>query len=257
MPQLIEKQILDAPIWSILLVNGKEGIFSMGGTSVASDREVERETADDLDRIGGHQSRQEEHGRNEHNSRKSEDDLNEWKWIKVQGAEGWWQVLMRGIWIDGVKILANQPAVLDVNTPFIIAPPLAARTFYSSISGSKQLPPPFDQFTAYPCFNPPRVHFEFASWNFEVLKGKRDQGTFSPGGRFSLGRMTTGSGYCLGIVVESRMGARAAEARESKSGVKVEGGDGLSDVWVIGEPFFRDVQIAFNWRDKLVGMQRA
>jgi hypothetical protein len=26
----------------------------------------------------------------------------------------------------------------------------------------------------------------------------------------------------------------------------VEGGIGLEDVWIIGEPFFRDVQVAFN-----------
>lgn len=244
MPQLIEKQIIDTPLWSIILINGNEGIFSLGGTSVASVREVERETADDLARVDGHKNSE----RANRDSRKADDDPNDWKWIKVQGAEGWWQILMRGIWIDGIEVLENQAVVLDVNTPFIIAPRLAARTFYSSISGSKQLPPPYDQFHAYPCFNPPRIHFDFANWKIEVLKGKRDHGTFSPGGRFSLGRMTTGSGYCIGVVVESRMGLSTsdADARNPNFGIHIEGGDGLSDVWVIGEPIFRDAQIAFN-----------
>lgn len=82
----------------------------------------------------------------------------------------------------------------------------------------------------------------------EVLKGKRDKGTFSPGGRFSLGRMIVGSGYCIGIVVESRMGKGflGTEAGGMGSENSVKGGNGLEDVWIIGEPFFRDVQVAFN-----------
>jgi hypothetical protein len=44
-----------------------------------------------------------------------------------------------------------------------------------------------------------------------VLKGQRDRGTFSPGGRFSLGRISMGSGYCVGIVVESRMGMKKSQ----------------------------------------------
>ena len=83
----------------------------------------------------------------------------------------------------------------------------------------------------------------------QVLKGKRDKGTFSPGGRLSLGRMAPGSGYCVGIVVESRMGSRSAIRSETdKMGFEtsMDGGNGLEDVWIIGEPFFRDVQVAFN-----------
>ena len=83
------------------------------------------------------------------------------------------------------------------------------------------------------------VHFEFAGWNIEGLKGRRDKGTFSPGGRFSLGRMTAGSGYCIGIVVESRGGIKTS---------KIDGGNGLTDVWIVGEPFFRDAQVAFDVR---------
>lgn len=49
--------------------------------------------------------------------------------------------------------------------------------------------------------------------------------------------MSLGSGYCVGIVVESRMAIRGNEREE---------GNGLEDVWVIGEPFFRDCQVAFD-----------
>ncbi|KAE8448616.1 hypothetical protein EG329_009041 [Mollisiaceae sp. DMI_Dod_QoI] len=246
MPQLIEKHLVDVPIWSILLVNEKEGIFSIGGTSVASVRQVERESEDALTRIGRNQNHKRGYIINDPPSRTSDDQTNNWNWLKVQGAEGWWQTLMRGVWADGIKILESQPIVLDLNSPFIIAPPLAARTLYSSISGSKQLSPPYDQFYAYPCFNRPTIHFEFAQWNVEVLKG----------GRFSLGRMAIGSGYCIGVIIESRMNTGTANSRDANSGVHIEGGNGISDAWILGEPFFRDVQVAFDWRDKLIGMQR-
>jgi hypothetical protein len=134
----------------------------------------------------------------------------------------------------------------QVNTPFIVAPPIAARVFYSSISGSKQLPAPYDQFHAYPCFNTPKIHFEFEQGNVQVLKGERDTDTYSLGGRFSLGRQATGSGYCIGIVVESRMGVGMAFTGSEVGSVNAVGGNGLADVWIVGEPFFRDVQVAFN-----------
>lgn len=112
MPQLIEKRIIDTPLWSILLVNGREGIFSMGGSSAASVREIEQETADDLNRLGEHQNPERGHITKDLPTRKPAD---EWKWIKVQGAEGWWQIPMHGVWVDGVKVLDSQLVVLDVS----------------------------------------------------------------------------------------------------------------------------------------------
>jgi len=80
-----------------------------------------------------------------------------------------------------------------------------------------------------------------------VLKGMRDKGNFAPGGRFSLGRMQAGSGYCIGNIVELRMGFKAfASGRDSETGL--DSGNGFPDVWIIGEPFFRDVQVAFDVR---------
>jgi hypothetical protein len=270
MTQLIEKNIIDTPVWSLVLINGKDGIFSIGGTSAPSLRRAAIETDDELTRSRAPETKRDgimvPRTATEIESEAALSST-EWKWSKVQGAEGWWQILMRGIWVDGIRTLENQPIVLDVstlpncilswpnapeiNTPFILAPPIAARAFYSSISGSRQLPSPYDQFHTYPCFNPPKIHFEFAGWNVEVFKGKRDKGSFSPGGRFSLGRMTAGSGYCVGIVVESRMGKGiplGAETGNIGPRTPMEGANGLEDVWIVGEPFFRDVQVAFDVR---------
>lgn len=107
--QLLEKDVIDVPIWSLLLVNGREGIFSIGGTSAGSLRRVAKET-DDMLNPG-------EHDEAKRDTTKAEpaDSLDDaWQWMKVHGAEGWWQILMRGIWVDGIKVLENQPIVLDV-----------------------------------------------------------------------------------------------------------------------------------------------
>ena len=44
----------------------------------------------------------------------------DWRWTPVEGAEGWWQTLMRGVWIDNAKVLKNQPCVVDVSFPYMI-----------------------------------------------------------------------------------------------------------------------------------------
>jgi hypothetical protein len=118
MPQLIEKNIIDASIWSLLLVNGKDGIFSIGGTSSPSLRQAEIETDDALAQLGTNELKGDGVvGPRSSPATKSDAVIlsNEWRWSEVQGAEGWWQILMRGIWVDGVRVLNNQPIVLDVS----------------------------------------------------------------------------------------------------------------------------------------------
>ncbi|PQE04504.1 aspartic peptidase domain-containing protein [Rutstroemia sp. NJR-2017a BVV2] len=181
-------------VWSVVLINGREGVWSIGGTAGKIVREIEEEISGELERLEGH---------------------------------------------DGLR---REKKAL--NTPFIIGPPSAVRTLYASISGARPLPPPYSHFYSYPCFNAPEIHFEFGSFRAAVMQGARDEGTFSPGGRFSLGRAERGSGFCVGMVVE---------------GVFDEWGEGngMEDVWVLGEPFFRDVQVAFDWKEKKTGMQKA
>lgn len=172
-----------------------------------------------------------------------------WRWSKVQGAEGFWQILLQGVWIDNSKILKNQPVVIDINTPFILAPPLAAKTFYASVSGSYPLPPPLQGFYAFPCLNPPVIAFEFDGWQFPALQGGKGSDWFGmPGGRFSLGRLKEGSGYCVGAVVETRMGIGGGRDDELA-------GNGMRDVWVIGEGFFRGVGGVFDFREQKVGFR--
>jgi len=179
-----------------------------------------------------------------------------WKWSPVEGAAGWWQILMRGIWADQVKIMKNQPCIIDINTPFILAPPLAAKAFYASISGAHRLAAPYSNFWAYPCNNPPFLHFEFrGGWRFPVMRGTKSPYEHrGANGKFSLGKVTEDSGYCVGAVVETRMGVGdVSSARKGRSGRDtstgesgIVAGNGLRDVWILGEPVFRGMGLVFD-----------
>ena len=151
----------------------------------------------------------------------------------------------------------NQPRadILQINSPFILAPPLAAKAFYASVSGSRPLPPPFSNFYVFPCLNPPALHFEFSGTPFPFMQGGRGaEWSGIPGGKFSLGRLEAGSGYCVGAVVETRMGIREERDEvvyDGKRGRSAPnrgglGGNGMRDVWVIGEGFFRGVGGLFD-----------
>ena len=73
-----------------------------------------------------------------------------------------------------------------------------------------------------------------------------------PGGKFSLGRLERGSGYCVGAVVETRMGLGDDMPRKgARERTGTVAGNGLRDVWVIGESFWRSVggvfDVSFLW----------
>ncbi|KAB8337321.1 hypothetical protein FH972_021621 [Carpinus fangiana] len=185
----------------------------------------------------------------------------DWKWSPVEGAEGWWQTLMRGVWVDGTKVLKNQPCVLDINAPFILAPPLAVKQFYSAISGTYRLAPPYQNFFAFPCNNPPTLHVEFGGWRFPIMRGmKTYDSSNGPNGKFSLGKVSYDSGYCVGAVVETKMGVgdQAPVKRHGRGKISdnlrainameagMLAGNGMRDVWVLGEPAFRGLGITFD-----------
>lgn len=73
-------------------------------------------------------------------------------------------------------------------------------------------------------------------------------------GKFSLGKVSEDSGYCVGAVVETRMGVgdvssvKKSGIRDS-SGITESGilaGNGLRDVWILGEPAFRGMGLVFD-----------
>ena len=64
------------------------------------------------------------------------------------------------------------------------------------------------------------------------------------GGRFSLGKIDDGTGYCIGAVVETKM---RQHERWSDSGMQA--------TWVLGEPFFRGLGVLFDTQHERIGIR--
>lgn len=170
---------------------------------------------------------------------------------------------MSGVWINGAKVLKNQPVLLDVQVPFILAPPVAAETFYKGISGAKKMLAPYDIFYVFPCLNPPNIAFEFDGWMFPTMSGGEtmEDAFLGPhGGLLSLGQVREGSGYCVGVVVESRLVAKGHGGNGFDNGTNPEIGkktrsSGLHQTWILGEPFFQGTGVVFDAEEKKIGFR--
>ncbi|KAK5045926.1 hypothetical protein LTR84_008712 [Exophiala bonariae] len=249
--QLVNQGILKHKIWSVALLDTETGILSLGGTIAREVEETKIRVETELKHFGESIATAEWVTAQVEEQMKSAMPMasawdEHFKWTDVQGAAGWWTALMLGVWINGSKVLKNQPILLDVNVPLILAPPVAVQRFYASIGGTKRLAAPYDAFHAFPCLNRVNIAFEIAGWNFPAMAGDgtASDALYGPaGGRFSLGKLGDGSGYCVGSVVESRMAG--PEWRAS----------GLRDFWVLGEPFFRGLGVVFDTEKGRVGVR--
>lgn len=144
--QLLDEGIVQRPVVSLMLISGREGVLSLGGTGAQAADMADKQTASELDRAGAQEKLDaftQENGKTLEGGTNSLDkdkarifeekislhkrgtDFNgpgignpdwtpEWTWTKVQGAEGWWQTLMQGVWVGGSRVLRNQAVVLDV-----------------------------------------------------------------------------------------------------------------------------------------------
>ncbi|KAK9360316.1 aspartic peptidase domain-containing protein [Lipomyces starkeyi] len=132
---------------------------------------------------------------------------------------GFWQILFKSLMVDGNTVLDNIQGVIDVTSPFVLAPPEDVRIFYNAISGAQPLA---NGFWSYPCFEDPKIHIEHAGWLFPFKDS-------------SLGKVKESSGYCVGPLVEAD----------------------LAGLWVIGEPFLKGVISIFDFDQKRVGIRSA
>lgn len=129
--QLVEQKVVRRKIWSVMLINGHEGVFSVGGTSADVVARVERQTKEELDRLGElergaaldetKEKEKEKKRKKKRDVEEEEDWTKNWKWSRVQGAAGWWQVLMQGVWVEGRKVLKNQQVIIDVCVLFFFS----------------------------------------------------------------------------------------------------------------------------------------
>ncbi len=250
--QLKKDNQISERLWSITLFDSETGILSIG-TTISKKIERAKVQGDlELQRLGD-PTVSEAWIQQEVDRRLSTSLLDQlpmethFKWTNTQGAAGWWTALMAGVWVNGAKVLKNQPVLFDVQCPFILAPPAAAARFYEAIGGVIRLTAPYDGFFAFPCLNQVNVAFELGGWNFPSMygEGTRADSLYGPaGGRFSLGKIADGTGYCLGTVVETKMGMRRAWQSS-----------GMQDIWVLGEPFFRGLGVIFDMEKSRIGIR--
>ena len=122
--QLHEKEVIQHQIFSLMLINGQDGVLSVGGTAASAIDMVVSQTENALNQLSDTEKgdvdpveksvplvKRGRHGKEVVTKR--EEWETGWVWTGVQGAEGWWQLLMRGIWVDGSKVLQNQAVVID------------------------------------------------------------------------------------------------------------------------------------------------
>ena len=132
-----------------MLINGRQGVLSIGGTGAPAVDLVVKQTKDQLDRIGalergetllpsvGENPVAVREGTPLTKRGRSHTEIIEtreaswkdgWEWSTVQGAEGWWQILMQGVWVDDTRVLQNQAVVIDVCLGMLLYPSEALST---------------------------------------------------------------------------------------------------------------------------------
>ena len=261
--ELRQQELIETKLWSVTLLDSQSGILSLGSTITSEVEEAKVRTQVELHNIanpGADAKFIDDEVQSRLRKSKPKDWRGMFRWSEAQGAKGWWTALMQGVWINKVKILRNQPVLFDIQVPFILAPPLSARRFYESIGGAKRLNPPFDMFFAFPCLNQPEIAFEFNAWIFTTMTGESgiDGGFGGPaGGKMSLGKEKEGSGYCIGMLVESRGAFRAENEKNGSDGHRRHGrvGNGLKNMWIVGDPFFRGLGLVFDIEEKQIGFR--
>ena len=144
--QLLEKKVVERPVFSIMLIDGDHGVLSFGGTAAPAVEMVEAQTKAQLEHVGkiereeipeGTPPPKAEIAKRGSNGDNLDKNTVRWDhgffWTHVQGAEGWWQVLIQGIWVDGVRVLRNQAAIIDASFEASSSQHELTRYFGSSI----------------------------------------------------------------------------------------------------------------------------
>lgn len=250
--QLQQSNRVSRPFWSITIFDAETGVLSLGDT-IAKEMEEAKTRADIELKHYGQPLATPEWLKEQVDSKLSismpagSPMDQHFKWSQLSGSSGWWTSLIPGVWFNGVKVLRNQPGLFDVQCPFVLAPTAAAVRFYDSIGGSMRLPAPHDMFFAYPCLSKVNIVLELGGWNFPALTGETTRADTlhgPPGGRLSLGKLGNGTGYCVGAVVETRMGTHSTWENS-----------GMGGVWVLGEPFFRGMGVVFDAEKERIGFR--
>jgi len=141
----------------------------------------------------------------------------------VDTSTGFWQATGAKAFVGSTTAGSGFETVIDTGTTIMYAPPSAAKSFYSKVSGSEL----FDSengYYSFPCDSVPSVSF---SWS----NGQKWEVTAE---NFNLGQTEDGSSSCVGALGSQDLGL----------------GD---DVWLLGDSFLKNVYAAFDFDNDAVG----
>jgi hypothetical protein len=121
---LLSAKIIEKNLFSVTLLSAEIGVLSLGGTIAREVEEAKTRADIELQNFGNpiatkdwvdQQVKKRMHVVMPDDSHWDE----HFKWTDVMGSEGWWTVLLRGIWIGSAKVCLSLPHVL-------IPPPLSS-----------------------------------------------------------------------------------------------------------------------------------
>ncbi|KAI8984815.1 acid protease [Trametes punicea] len=135
--------------------------------------------------------------------------------------EGYWQVDMDAVSVQGEDVLGKTPAIIDTGTSSIVGDKDSVAAFYASIPGSEDASDSLGPgYYTIPCDDPPEVELTFGGHSFAVpTDGLRGAALPSDAGR------------CVGGVVASDD----------------------QPFWIIGDAFLSGVYTIFDMGEKRVG----
>ncbi|KIP07065.1 hypothetical protein PHLGIDRAFT_513210, partial [Phlebiopsis gigantea 11061_1 CR5-6] len=135
--------------------------------------------------------------------------------------QGYWQVNLDSIHVNGATPLKNVASIIDTGTTLIVANATQVKQFYAAISGSKDASSTVGEgYYTFPCSATENVSLTFGGKAFSIASSL-----------FNLGRVSSGSKDCVGAVV---------------------GSTGLS-FWVVGDTFLQNVYSTFDLGNNRVG----
>ncbi|KAI9566248.1 Asp-domain-containing protein [Boletus coccyginus] len=134
--------------------------------------------------------------------------------------QGYWQVMMDNVQVDGQTILGNAEAIIDTGTTLVYGDPSQVSTLYSAL-GAKTAPSSVgDGFYTFPCDCFPTISLSFGGTAFPILASA-----------LNLGPVSNGSSDCISGLV----------------------GQDTGSFWVIGDVFLTGVYTTFDVGNSQVG----
>ena len=131
------------------------------------------------------------------------------EWYSVQSNSFW--MVSGNAHFNGSAIISGFNAIIDSGTSVIVAPTVAAKSFWAAIPNSA---PYGNGYYTYDCDTPPSISFSFhngpALWQLTVV---------------SLGKVSASSSRCVGSIVGQDIGVNA---------------------WVLGDSFMAGVYSTFG-----------